>query len=264
MKKFFFLFITGIVFLSCNNSGNSTGQDEAPGATVATAADSAAATASINVLTEQEKTEGWKLLFDGATKNGWHVYNKKSDGSAWKVADGALYLDTLQKKDWQTVGGGDLTTDEEFENFHLKLEWKLSPGGNSGIMFYINEDAKYEHAWHTGPEMQVLDNAAHPDAKIIKHRSGDLYDLITSTPETVNPAGEWNEAEIIANKGSLELRQNGTKVVSTTLWDDNWKKMVKESKFKTWKDFGTYKKGRIAIQDHGNMVWYRNIKIKSL
>jgi len=112
--------------------------------------------------------------------------------------------------------------------------------------------------------MQVLDNARHEDAKIIKHRAGDLYDLISAKPEMAKPALEWNQVEIIANKGHLELHLNGTKVVETTMWDDNWKKMLKASKFKEWPDFGTYKKGKIALQDHGFNVWYKNIKIKRL
>jgi Domain of Unknown Function (DUF1080) len=220
--------------------------------------------AAPNTLTDAQKNEGWQLLFDGTTTKGWHVYNKKSDGSAWKVADGAMYLDTAQKKDWQVVGGGDIVTDEEFENYHFKIEWKVAPKGNSGLIFNIKEDPKYEHTWHTGPEMQVLDNAGHPDSKINKHRAGDLYDLISSQPEVVRPAGEWNQVEIISNKGSLEFIFNGTKVLSTTMWDDNWKKMIAASKFKSMPDFGTYKTGRIGLQDHGDLVWFRNIMIKKL
>ncbi len=217
-----------------------------------------------NALTGEEKEAGWQLLFDGATKNGWHVYNNKSDGSAWQVVDGTLHLDPKTKKDYQTVGGGDIVTADEYENFDLKLEWKLDSAGNSGIMFYVREDPKYERTYHTGPEMQVLDNAAHSDAKIIKHRAADLYDLVSSSPEVVRPAGEWNQVEIICNKGNLEFHLNGVKVLSTTLWDDNWKKMIAGSKFKAWPDFGTFKKGRIALQDHGDPVWYRNIKIRKL
>jgi hypothetical protein len=112
--------------------------------------------------------------------------------------------------------------------------------------------------------MQVLDNAGHPDAKIIKHMAADLYDLISSSPLTVKKAGEWNQVEIISNNGQLEFYLNGPKVLSTTMWDDNWKKMIKGSKFKDMPDFGTYKKGRIGLQDHGNRIWYRNIKIKKL
>jgi hypothetical protein len=181
------------------------------------------------------------------------------------VADGALYLDTTNKKDWQIEQGGDIVSDSAYDNFHLKLEWKIAKDGNSGIIFYIHEDtAKYEWPWHTGPEMQVLDNNGHPDSKIIKHRAGDLYDLISCSKETVKPAGEWNLAEIKSLNGKLELFLNGENVVTTQLWDDAWKKLVAGSKFKAYPDFGTYKKGKIGLQDHGNMVWYRNVMIRKL
>jgi hypothetical protein len=229
-----------------------------------TMTNAAPATPAANTLTDAEKSEGWQLLFDGTSKTGWHVYNGKSDGAAWKVEDGALTLDSNYKVDGKRAGGGDLVTDEEYENFELSLDWKIGKGGNSGIIFLVNEDKKYDASYHTGPEMQVLDNAGHSDASINKHRAGDLYDLIASEPQTVKPAGEWNTVRIVVNKGALEFHQNGSKVVSTTLFDDNWKKMVAASKFKAWKDFGTYKKGKIVLQDHGDPVWYRNIKIKKL
>lgn len=207
----------------------------------------------------------WISLFDGKTTTGWHSYGKATVGEAWKVADGTLYLDTTQKEGWQIKGGGDIVTNDEYENFDLKLDWKIAPNGNSGIIFYVNEDtSKYKYVWHTGPEMQVLDNNGHPDAKIPKHRAGDLYDLISCSKETVKPAGEWNEAEIVADKGKLDLFLNGTNVVSTNMWDSTWKKLIAGSKFKDMPAFGTFTKGHIALQDHGNAVWYRNIKIKKL
>ena len=218
-----------------------------------------------NTATTQPATGEWQPLFDGKTTAGWHTYGKQTIGKAWKVEDGVLRLDAASKKDWQTAEGGDIVTDREFENFHLKLDWKIAPDGNSGIMFYINEDAaKYEYPWQTGPEMQVLDNAGHPDAKIIKHRAGDLYDLISVSQETVKPANEWNTAEIIADKGSLRFFLNGTEVVKTTMWDDAWRAMIAGSKFKDMSGFGTFKKGKIALQDHGDNVWFRNIMIKEL
>jgi len=212
-------------------------------------------------LSDAEKSEGWQLLFDGKTKSGWHSYNKKGNLDAWKVQDGVLMLDV--KTDGSHTGE-DIVTDEEFENFHLKLDWNISQGGNSGIMFSVKESPKYENDYFTGPEMQVLDNERHDDGKIPKHRAGDLYDLISSSTEPVKPAGEWNTAEIIKNSDSLEFRLNGTTVVKTKLWDAGWKKLVAKSKFKQWPDFGTFKKGVIALQDHGNKVSYRNIKIRKL
>jgi hypothetical protein len=211
--------------------------------------------------TVNSQNEGWQPLFDGKTTTGWHTYGMTRVGSDWKVVDGALFLDATHRTPGE---GGDLVTNEEFENYHLKLEWKISKGGNSGIIFNVHEDPQYRATYSSGPEMQVLDNDGHADGKIIKHRSGDLYDLIRSSKENVKPVGEWNSAEIILNKGKLELIQNGERIVSTTMWDDNWKQLIAGSKFRTWPGFGTYKSGKIALQDHGNEVWYRNIVIKRL
>lgn len=209
-----------------------------------------------------KKNDGWQVLFDGTSKNAWHIYNNKSDGSAWTVKDGILYLDPTAKKNG--AGGGDLVTNEEFENFDLKLEWKIDTAGNSGIIFLTQEDQKYAQSYLTGPEMQIIDNTGHRDARINKHRAGDLYDLIASSTENVHPWGQWNSIELIVNKGQLELHQNGAKVVATTMWDDNWKQLIANSKFKNWAGFGMFQKGRIALQDHGNGVSFRNIQIKRL
>ena len=206
--------------------------------------------------------DGWISLFDGKTTAGWHTYNKTGIGNAWKVEDGTLHLDAAAKKT-QSAVGGDIVTDEEFENFHLTYDWKISPNGNSGVIFYSKEDPQYSAMWHTGPEMQVLDNNGHPDAKITKHRAGDLYDLITAQ-EAVKPVGEWNTAEIVANKGKLDFYLNGQHTLSTTMWDDNWRNLIANSKFKNMPAFGTIKKGRIGLQDHGDDVWFRNIRIKRL
>src|SRR5688500_3604105 len=160
-----------------------------------------------NVLSEAERAEGFTLLFDGKSKSRFHVFNHKTDGSAWKIVDGCLHLDPVETHDskTQTSGGGDLLTADEYENFHLKLEWKVDTGGNSGILLFVKEDTKYERTWHTGLEMQVLDNERHKDAQITKHRAGDLYDLITASPETVKPALQWNRVEVISNNGLLQF-----------------------------------------------------------
>jgi len=216
-------------------------------------------------LTDEEKKDGWELLFDGSSLQGWHSYGEAVAGSAWKAEDGAIRLDDSLKQEEKITGGGDLTTDAEYGNFDLKLDWKIDTNGNSGIIFYVNEDTvKYKKSYETGPEMQVLDNNGHPDAKIIKHRAGDLYDLISCSKETVKPALEWNRVEIKSLNGKLDFWLNGENVVSTTMWDDNWKNMIANSKFKQWADFGTFKSGKICLQDHGNNVWFRNIRIKKL
>jgi|SRR6218665_122666 len=224
-----------------------------------------AAAAADNSLTDEERKDGWELLFDGASVKGWHKYGDPSKaGAAWRMEDGMLRFDPSVKKD-NKENGGDLVTDAEYTNFHLSLDWKVDSGGNSGIIFYVKEDKpKYDNTYNTGPEMQVLDNAKHPDAKIPKHRAGDLYDLISSSSEPVKPALEWNHAEIKSKDGKLDFYLNGVNVVSTTMWDDNWKQLIAGSKFKSMPDFGTFKTGRIALQDHGNSVWFKNIKIKKL
>ena len=218
-------------------------------------------TAIIGSATAQSGKKGFTKLFDGKSTAGWHTYGQTTAGSKWQVEDGTLHFVPKSGRE----GGGDLVTDKEYSNFHLKIDWKVAPKANSGIIFYINEDkAKYSNTYSTGLEMQVLDNDGHPDGKITKHRSGDLYDLIKSSSEPLKPVGEWNTAEIISKNGKLELKLNGVKIVSTTLWDDQFKALIAGSKFANWEGFATFKSGKIALQDHGNEVWYRNILIKEL
>jgi hypothetical protein len=212
---------------------------------------------------------GWITLFDGKTTNGWHSYGRTTVGKSWKVEDGTLRLDAAAKKGYQTEEGGDIVTNDEYDNFDLKLEWKISEKGNSGVVFYVHEDPKFSETWNTGLEMQVLDNGTptrlgHDDSRLYTHRAGDLYDLVAAKDGVAKPAGEWNQVEIISNKGKLDFYMNGQHTLTTTLWNDTWRQMVAISKFNSMPGFGTYKKGKIALQDHGNDVWYRNIRIKKL
>lgn len=218
--------------------------------------------ASSNAISSTEKKEGWKLLFDGKSTSGWHSYGRPAAGPSWKVADGSLYYDTANE---HILHDRDLVTNKEYESYDLKYEWKIAPKGNSGLLFDVNEDTvKYKQTYFTGPEMQIIDNDGHPDAKNPKHRAGDLYDLIAVSKENVHPVGEFNQAEIVLNKGKLDFYLNGEHVVSTTMWDDNWNQLVANSKFKSMQGFTKTKKGKIALQSHGSMVWFRNIKIKEL
>ena len=218
--------------------------------------------AQVNTLTAKEKKAGWKLLFDGTDKAGWHNYLQPEASASWKVEDGALTTD----QDAKTKGavGGDLVTNDEFENFELTLEWKIAEGGNSGIIFSVHEDPKFGATYLTGPEMQVLDDAKHPDGKYPKHNSGDLYDLKKSVKESAKPVGEWNKVKILKKDGHLVFWLNGTKTVETTIGGEEWKTLLANSKFKNWKGFGEYPKGHIALQDHGDVSWYRDIKIRVL
>ena len=221
-----------------------------------------------NQLTSKEKSDGWKLLFDGTSTNGWHTYGHPSASKAWTVKDGAFYLDAEALKNIPGESG-DLVTNDEYENFDLKLDWKIGLKGNSGVIFYIHEDTvKYPATYETGMEMQVLDNGTptrrgHDDGRLYTHRAGDLYDLLAST-EAANPQGEWNHVEIKSVNGKLDFYMNGVHSLSTTLWDENWKKMIAISKFKDMPGFGTFKKGKISLQEHGEDVWFKNIRIKRL
>ncbi len=240
--------ITAVSFFSCSNAPDNS------------------ATINDSVVKKEtaEPQNGWISLFDGKTLNGWHAYGHKPMNAAWKVEDGAIFFNG-SKKEPGSKGSGDIVTDGEFENFHFKYDWKIAKNGNSGLIFWVQEDTlKYKQTYHTGPEMQVLDNDGHPDGKINKHRSGNLYDLIAGTEGVTKPVGEWNTGEIISNNGKLDFILNGVTVLSTTYGDDNWRQMIANSKFKQWPDFGKVFKGRFALQDHGNDVWYRNIMVRKL
>jgi hypothetical protein len=222
-----------------------------------------------NKLTEKEKADGWKLLFDGTSATGWHTYGQPSASKAWSIHDGAFYLDAEAEKKLPDSEHGDLVTNDEYENFDLKLDWKIGVKGNSGVIFYIHEDtSKYDATYETGMEMQVLDNGSptnlgHDDAKLYTHRAGDLYDLLASK-EAAKPQGQWNHIEIISKNGKLDFYMNGVHSLSTTIWNTTWTKMIAISKFKQWPGFGTFKKGKISLQDHGEDVWFKNIRIKTL
>lgn len=221
---------------------------------------------SANTILKKETTQGWTSLFNGVNLDGWHSYGQPKAGEAWKVVNGMIQLDASKKEGWQIKGGGDLINDQVFSNFHLKLEWKIEKDGNSGIIFFVQDEPnKYKHAWHTGLEMQVLDPST-DEEKSNKHSAGSLYDLIAANPKVVKPAGEWNAVEIIFNYPSLVFKLNGVQVVNTKVDDDNWKNLIKVSKFSKGEtpDFAAKFSGHIALQDHGSNVFYRNIMIKKL
>jgi len=221
--------------------------------------------AGLNQLTKKEKEEGWVLLFDGKTSEGWRGNNKAHFPSGWEVVDGTLHCKGSGAGEAGSKDGGDIITTKEFSNFRLKLEWKIAPGGNSGI-FYLGKEHEGWPIYKTAPEMQVLDNERHPDARAGKdgnRKAGSLYDLIPADPQNTKPAGEWNSVEIEVYQGSVWHRQNGKTVVEYHLWTDDWYDLVKNSKFPglnpDWADVA--KSGVIGLQDHGNDVWFRNIKI---
>lgn len=196
----------------------------------------------------------------------WHAYGGGDVGAAWTLADDgeSFYLDASAKQDGRIVGGGDIVTDEAFDEYELQLEWKISDCGNSGVIYNVVEDERYGYAWMTGPEMQVLDNGCHPDAKIRTHRAGDLYDMVEGDSTAVRPAGEWNRARLTVRDGRVSHYLNGVEMVSYANSGPEWQAMIANSKFAEMPGFGKSTGGRIALQDHGDEVWYRNVRVRPL
>lgn len=216
-----------------------------------------------NKLTEQEIADGWTLLFDGETMDHWRVYNQESIPAGWVVEDGAMVFDPAQRND---LYGLDIITKDTYTDFELKLEWWISEAGNSGIFYHVIEQEDKALYW-SGPEMQILDNVNHPDADQGvdgNRKAGSLYDLIPADPQNAKSYGEWNSVKIVAKGDLFEHWQNGEMVLSFDRSTDEWKELVAGSKFAPHPEFGTADEGHIALQDHGDIVKFRNLKIRSL
>ena len=219
-----------------------------------------------NTLTAEEKKQGWKLLFDGKSMAEFRNFKKQTLGKDWIIDQNAIHLNAKKNPEghWQTIDGGDIITKEAYDNFELMLDWKISNCGNSGIIFNVAEEAKFNYVWETGPEMQILDNTCHPDTKFPTHRAGDLYDMIECKYPTEKPAGQWNSIRIVSNQGKVTFWLNGYQVVNFTMFDKSWQERIAKSKFKDMPGFGQFKKGHIALQDHGDKVWFKNMKIRKI
>ncbi|MXV15748.1 3-keto-disaccharide hydrolase [Hufsiella ginkgonis] len=216
-----------------------------------------------NTLTRKEQKQGWKLLFNGKDLTGWHTYRRDTVGSKWQVKDGTIVFDPSQPRS----GGGDIVTNGEYENYELNLEWKISKGGNSGIIFDIQEQPQFGATYQTGPEMQVLDNIDAADNKKENHLAGCLYDMAgDATVSKPVPVGGWNKVRIIQNKGHLTFYLNGIKTFEGQIGSEEWNKMIANSKFasKGFENFAKVAKGKIALQEHPGSSAWRNIKILPL
>jgi len=224
---------------------------------------------AMNTLSSEEKEQGFLLLFDGETMNGWRGYGKDHMPAAWIIEDGALKCIGSGRGEAGAADGGDIIYDSVFSNFVLRLDWKISEGGNSGIFYLGQETPEYDFIWKTAPEMQVLDNERHPDAMLGKdgnRQAGSLYDLIPANPQNTKPAGEWNSVEITVYKGTVVHKQNGEVVLEYHLWTPEWDALVADSKFpglnENWANVAT--EGYVGLQDHGDDVWFRNIRLRVL
>lgn len=265
MKQLFYLFIA-VMFLglaACNTAPKKEGEADADVTEVKTGE-----IAAINTLTEQEKKEGWILMFDGETTTGWREYDAGVfPDTGWHIEDGKLACENSGKG--EAGFGGDIIFDKQFTNFHFKVDWMIEEGGNSGI-FYLARELEGKKIWYTAPEYQILDNfGTHIDNTLGKdgnRRAGSLYDLIP--PDTLIAKGpmEWNTAEIISYEGTIAYKMNGETTLEFHLWTDEWKEMIADSKFPDFNpDFADVAKtGYIGLQDHGHAVWFRNIKIREL
>ncbi|MHA7864801.1 3-keto-disaccharide hydrolase [Flagellimonas marinaquae] len=213
----------------------------------------------------EEKESDWITLFDGESFDGWHMYNGEEVTEPWKLEDGAMVFYPPEER--PEGASYNLVSDKEFTDFVLTLDWKIAEGGNSGIFWAVKEDEKYGQPYITGPEIQVLDNERHPDAQNGDDRlAGALYDMVPPSKDVTNPAGEWNSVELMINHKTNEghVILNGTKIVEFPAQVTGWDQLIADSKFADWEDFAAFTTGKIGLQDHGDMVAFRNIKIKEL
>lgn len=213
-----------------------------------------------NALTAAEKRDGWTLLFDGRDLSGWTSFAGGPPPSTWRVKDGAI---ELVKADGQ-MSGTDLVTGKRYGAFELTLDWKTARGGNSGVLYLARNLPQTRQVYETGLEMQVLDDAGHSDGKIPSHRAGALYDMTVPPAGASRTAGSWNHARLLVEPGRIRQWLNGVMTADVSYGDNAWRARVARSKFAKMPYFGTFGSGVIALQDHGEPVAYRNIKLRPL
>lgn len=280
MKKAVIIAAAGLALVACGNNQNKKKAAETKsGAPEYTVVENAQA--DLSAFAQDE--DGYYVIFDGKSLDGWRGYGKDNVPARWSIEDGCLKFAGTGSGEGQTGEGGDIIFAHEFKNFILEFEWKVSKGGNSGV-FYLakevttkNEDGtdRWEPIYISCPEYQILDNANHPDALLGvdgNRQSASLYDMIPAKPQNQNPYGEWNTGKIMVYKGTVVHGQNGVNVLEYHLWTQQWTDMLQASKFSQEKwplafellnnCGGEEHQGYIGFQDHGDDVWYRNIRVK--
>ncbi|HLT81123.1 MAG TPA: DUF1080 domain-containing protein [Cyclobacteriaceae bacterium] len=245
--------------ISCGRSGSDNAAESGD------ATEAADAVPADNTLSEAEAAAGWELLFDGETLDGWKRYNADDIGPLWAVEDGTIVCKGEGLGEGTEGIGGSLMTTRQFGNFELSVDWKISPGGNSGILYHVVEDPKYSHDYHTGPEFQLMDDAAWNGELREEQKAGSNYDMHAPGPNTkVNPVGEWNTARIVYNNGHVEHWLNGEKILEFEEGTPDYEERYKNSKWPEFPDWNKFKEGAISLQDHGANAYFKNIKIREL
>ncbi len=248
MKKLLVVVVLTVLFVNCKEKARETAKD----------------TSSETTMETSEQDE-WIVLFDGTSFDGWKEYGKEGISENWKLEEGAMvFYPPTERTQGESYN---LISSEQFTDFELSLEWKIAEAGNSGIFWGVVENDSLGQPYESGPEIQVLDNDKHPDGKNgTSHQAGALYDMVSPSKDVTKPVGEWNSCVIKINhkthQGSVVL--NGEEIVTFPLRNEGWDGMVAKSKFADWQHFGKYMTGSIGLQDHGDQVAYRNIKIRKL
>lgn len=245
--------------IGCNTASDTKSGTDSTSTSTTMSTDSSASSVTANTLTDAEKQDGYKLLFDGNSTTGWRTYKNKPADS-WSVVDGILYCkgDSTNKSDMRA----DLMTDAMYENFDLSVDWKISPKGNSGIIYLASEE--FDAAYLSGPEYQIIDDKNFPEKLEDWQKTGANYAMNPAPAAAPNAVGEWNTSRIVKNKNHVEHWLNGQKIVEYELGSEDWKKKKAEGKWKDAAGYGMTKKGHIALQDHGSEAWFKNLKIKEL
>ena len=222
------------------------------------------AVAAVNTLSDEEKATSWELLFDGSTLNGWKRYNQDSIGPLWTIKDGAIVCDGRGFGEG-SANGGSLTSTRQWGNFELIIDWKISPGGNSGILYHVLEQPQYKQSYETGPEYQVMDDGGWKDSLTAVQKAGSNYGMYAApTTKKLMPVGEWNSARIIYNNGHVEHWLNGEKTVEFEEGSADFAERFKKSKWVDYPGWNKSQTGAVSLQDHGAPVYFRNIKIRAL
>ncbi len=252
MKKLFYYFLA----VSCILSFSSCAEKKDP---VLKLYEQISDTKDPNTLSEKEKEEGWILLFDGKTGAGWHGFNQQGIPACWGIEDGCFTMNSVSGGEEQ-----DIITDQSYRNFAFTVEYKLTKGANSGIIFQLKEDTVYKYPYETGPEFQIIDQDNWPDPLEDWQIHGANYAMYPPLEKPYNTVGEWNKLLLVVNGNEVTQMINGVVVVKYTKYSDEWNKLRNSGKWTDFPDWGKFDEGRLSLQNHGTKVWYRSIKIKLL